>query len=89
MAVHTLEKVIMDAVTAANSGFAPDDELASAITQGGTSVQLADLKFDSLAWMEFCISVELTTGAELTPDHLEGCRTLADVAARIEAWPLP
>ena len=81
-----LHEVILEAVTAAQAGFPPDDALVTAIAKGGAAIQLEDLGFDSLAWMEFCISIELATGAELTPDHLEDCGTLADIAARIESW---
>ena len=86
MSLPFLPDVLMDAVTAARFGFVPEDELAAAIRQGGAGVQLAELGFDSLACMEFCIAIELSTGAELTPDHLETCETLADVVAWIEGW---
>lgn len=75
----------MDAVTAARFGYEPEEALASAIARGGADVPLAELAFDSLACMEFCIAIELGTGAELTPDHLEQCETLADVAAWIKS----
>lgn len=86
MSSTALQTVLVDAITAARFGFEPEQELAVAIVRGGESVRLADLGFDSLAWMEFCISVELNTGAELTPDHLDACETLADVAAWIREW---
>ena len=81
------ENILIAAVTAARAGFAPEEDLAAAILRGGATVRLADLNYDSLAWMEFCISVELNTGVELTPDHLVQCESLADVSALIEALP--
>jgi len=81
------EKMLLEAVTAANNGFAPGRELARAIARGGAGVTLGDLHFDSLAWMEFCISIELNTGAELTPGHLQQFQTLADIATWVEKWP--
>lgn len=84
-----METVLMEAITAARAGFSPEEDLAAAIRQGGATVALADLDYDSLAWMEFCISIELNTGVELTPDHLVQCVSLADVATLIEALPDP
>tara|TARA_R110000822_G_scaffold159476_34_gene299774 strand:+ start:58985 stop:59263 length:279 start_codon:yes stop_codon:yes gene_type:complete len=82
-----LPSVLIEAITAAKANFPPDDPLIAAIQQGGRDIKLTDLNFDSLAWMEFCISVELATGAELTPEHLEHLETLSDVSIWIAAWP--
>ena len=87
MTTQLMESVLIEAITAAKHNFPPDDPLAKAISQGALEIKLSDLNFDSLAWMEFCISIELNTGAELTPDHLEKFETLTDVAAWIESWP--
>jgi acyl carrier protein len=57
--------------------------IKAAILAGGSTLRLADLDFDSLGWMEFCISIELQTGAELTPDILSTLDTMADVAGWI------
>jgi len=40
------------------------------------------LEFDSLAWMEFCISVELQSGQELTPAQIGDMRYFFE----IEEW---
>ena len=39
--------------------------------QGSHELKLDDLEFDSLAWMEFCISVELQSGLDLAPSDIE------------------
>ena len=79
-----LSPVLIEAITAAKANFPPDDPLIAAIQQGGRDIKLTDLNFDSLAWMEFCISVELATGAELTPEHLEHLETLGEPFGSIE-----
>jgi hypothetical protein len=40
------------------------------------------LEFDSLAWMEFCISIELQSGQELTPAKIRDMRYFFEV----EEW---
>ena len=49
---------------------------------GGRNLTLDQLQFDSLAWMEFCISVELATGQELTPTFIDGMKCFFE----IEEW---
>ena len=82
-----LSSVLIEAITAAKANFPPNDSLIEAVQQGGKDIKLTDLNFDSLAWMEFCISVELATGAELTPEQLKHFETLCDVSTWISAWP--
>jgi acyl carrier protein len=76
---------LLAAVTAAQNGIAPTKKVTSAIKAGGSDVRLDDLGFDSLGQMEFCISIELQTGAELTPDLLFDLSTLADVSNWVAA----
>lgn len=80
MAVAEMGPVLLEAVTSAEFGEKPDAERTAALLSGGAGIRLDDLEYDSLSWMEFCISIELETGAELTPDLLEQFDTLADVA---------
>ena len=80
-----LGAILLLAVTAAENGIEPIPVRIAAIRSGGDGIRMADLDYDSLGWMEFCISVELQTGAELTPDLLGQFDTLADVAAWIAA----
>lgn len=55
-------------------------DLSRKLATGALDHPLDGLGFDSLAWMEFCISVELNTGMELTPVMITEMRTLADIA---------
>jgi len=87
MTSQGMELILIEAITAGKHNFPLNDQLASAILQDANEIKLSGLNFDSLAWMEFCISIELNTGVELTPDHLEKFETLADVAAWIKSWP--
>lgn len=80
-----LGAILLLAVTAAENGIEPTPVRIAAIRSGGDGIRMADLDYDSLGWMEFCISVELQTGAELTPDLLGQFDTLADAAAWIAA----
>jgi hypothetical protein len=76
---------LLAAVTAAQNGITPTKMVTAAIKAGGSGVRMDDLGFDSLGQMEFCISIELQTGAELTPDLLFGMDTLADVSDWVAA----
>jgi len=55
-------------------------ELDARLMNGELELPLERLGFDSLAWMEFCISVELNTGRELTPVMVTEMALLSDVA---------
>ena len=46
------------------------------------SIRIDQLHFDSLAWMEFCISIELQSGQALTPEDIENMRYMFE----IEEW---
>lgn len=74
-------EIIAAAVRAARYDRPPDAALASDIARGA-DVPFDTLGFDSLAWMEFCISVELESALELTPSIVAGMGSLAE----IEAW---
>lgn len=73
--------LIAAAVQAARYDAPADDALAREI-ESADDVPFERLGFDSLAWMEFCISVEVNSGLELTPDDVAGMGSLSDV----EAW---
>lgn len=77
-----IRKLLQIAVEAGRLGSPRSEKLAQAILEGDRYLTTNELRFDSLAWMEFCISVELQSGLELTP---------ADIAAmthfyQIEEW---
>jgi hypothetical protein len=77
-----VRSILIAAVEAGRHGAALDPQTIQAITEGKPELPLAQLGFDSLAWMEFCISVELQSGQELEPDDIAGMVYLRDV----EAW---
>jgi hypothetical protein len=64
-------EVLLTAVQAGCHGFPPHADIADAIVSGNRQLEILALNFDSLAWMEFCIAVELHTGQELSPGDLE------------------
>ena len=75
-------EILIAAVQAGGSGFPPEPAIARAIAEGNRELTTNQLKFDSLAWMEFCISVELQSGQELAPEDIEGMRYVFE----IEEW---
>jgi hypothetical protein len=77
-----VRSILIAAVEAGRHGAPLDPQTIDVITQGKPELPLAQLGFDSLAWMEFCISVELQSGQELEPDDIAGMIYLRDV----EAW---
>jgi hypothetical protein len=77
-----LRDILIAAVRAGRHGAPPAPLLAQAIADGNRELTIDQLKFDSLAWMEFCISVELQSGQELTPVDIEGMRYVF----QIEEW---
>lgn len=86
--VVTARKLIHDALLAARYEGPPDEALTKAVSEG-LDLPLERFGFDSLAWMEFCISIEANSGLELTPDCVETMRSSAEVqdwiAARLSA----
>ena len=74
--------ILIAAVEAAKYGHPPAPDVAKAIAAGSRELELEQLDFDSLAWMEFCISVELDSGQELTPDVVGGMTRFFE----IEDW---
>jgi hypothetical protein len=77
-----VRSILIAAVEAGRYGAPLDPHIIQTITQGKPELPLAKLGFDSLAWMEFCISVELQSGQELGPGDIAGMVYLRDV----EAW---
>ena len=77
--VHT---IMITALWAAQNGRQPMQTIEQSILGGDLSFPLERLEFDSIAWMEFCISIELQTRQELLPAHIESMRRIAD----IETW---
>jgi hypothetical protein len=74
--------MLLSAVSAARYGVPPGSGIAEAIIAGDRDMRLEQLRFDSLAWMEFCISVELQSGQELTPEDIANMQYVFE----IEEW---
>jgi hypothetical protein len=77
-----IREILLVAVSAARYGVPSDPAIAEAIAGGDRGLRIDQLKFDSLAWMEFCISIELQSGRELTPVDVEGMQYVF----QIEDW---
>jgi hypothetical protein len=77
-----IRDMLLAAVRAGKNGFPPDPAIAQGIANGNRALMIDELKFDSLAWMEFCISIELQSGQELTTADIEGMQYLFEV----EEW---
>ena len=70
MADHVRDMLLI-ALRAGRHGVTPGAPVAKAVAAGDRELRTDQLGFDSLAWMEFCISVELQSGQELTPEDVE------------------
>ena len=77
-----IREMLIAALTAARYGFPCDLSIIRAVIAGDPKLTIDQLEFDSLAWMEFCICIELRSGLELTPAHIEGMRYFLE----IEDW---
>lgn len=77
-----IRSLLVDAIRAAGAGIQPTPPVERAVLEGDTTMRLDELGFDSLAWMEFCISVELQSGQELMPADIEGMHHFCE----IERW---
>lgn len=77
-----IRNILLVALQAARYGTPPAPSIAESVMAGGRDLTLDQLQFDSLAWMEFCISVELATGQELTPTFIDGMKCFFE----IEEW---
>ena len=80
--MDAVRKILLTAVQAGRHGALVQPAIARAIEQGSLVLKLDQLDFDSLAWMEFCISIELQSGQELTPVDIEQM----EYVAQIEDW---
>lgn len=74
--------ILIAAVRAGRFGSPPTSTVAKAIEEGSQRLKLDDLNFDSLSWMEFCISVELQSGLDLAPSDIEDMQFIF----QIEDW---
>lgn len=70
LACQQIRAILLAALRAAQYGLPPGASITQSVVEGDRELTLDKLEFDSLAWMEFCISVELQSGQELTPAHI-------------------
>ena len=82
MRIRLLRDLLQRACVAARYGSALPSSILGSIDKGDPSLTLDQLGFDSLAWMEFCIFLELETGLELTPTRIHEMSLVRD----IEDW---
>jgi hypothetical protein len=71
--------VVLEALTSSTYGRFDDVAVGERSLDWPLCESVASLGLDSLAVMEFCISVELQSGLELTPDLLDSLGTLEEV----------
>lgn len=81
--------VMLNALEAGYFGEAVPPGVVAAVQSGDANYALDELQFDSLAWMEFCISVELQTGRELSPLTIEDMTLLSELEAWLAEGPKP
>jgi hypothetical protein len=74
--------ILISALRAAANGRQPIGEIEQAIAAGDLTLPLDRLEFDSLAWMEFCISIELQSRQELMPGDIQSMSRISE----IEEW---
>ncbi len=82
MDIASIRMAVFEALTIASPGVFDDDMRRSFLT-GQANIALADLDMDSMAAMEFCIALELSTGTSLLPSQLAELATTDTVERRI------
>ena len=82
LACQQIRAILLTALKDAQHGLPPGTSITQSVVEGDRGLTLDALEFDSLAWMEFCISVELQSGQELTPAQIVDMRYFFE----IEEW---
>jgi hypothetical protein len=77
-----IREMLLVALSDALYGAALEPSLIQAVASGDRALTIDQVEFDSLAWMEFCISVEGRSGQELTPVHIVSMQYFFE----IEEW---
>lgn len=80
--ITSVRRAVCDALQIASPEMF-DDRLRRSFLDDGANIALADLGLDSLARMEFCIALELSTGVTLLPAQLAELATTDAVERRI------
>lgn len=63
-------EIVLEAVDSASIGGIREHPSLPGFRQGAEDILLSGLDVDSLAAMEFCISIELATGLSISPDEI-------------------
>lgn len=71
------------AILAGRHGRPLGARLAERVRDPAGDLRIEELGFDSLAWMEFCIAIELASGVEIHPADISRMRRLSDIATWI------
>lgn len=77
-----VRRALLEALRTAVPGVFDEDQCRSFLA-GELDVALDGLDMDSLARMEFCIAIELSTGVTLLPAQLADLATTQDLERRI------
>lgn len=72
---HDARVIVVEALRSANALVGVDANTVDQFVQSGADLEFSKLEMDSLASMEFCISLELDTGVSLAPDELNAIET--------------
>ncbi|MGH8799993.1 MAG: hypothetical protein ACREX7_07105 [Casimicrobiaceae bacterium] len=83
MDVAATRLAVLEALEIASPGIFDDNTRRRSFLAGGVNIALAELDMDSMAAMEFCIALELSTGVTLLPSQLAGLATTDTVERRI------
>ena len=78
-------RLIVSALTEANVRPVAGDASMQSFLNGAGDIKFKDVEMDSLARMEFCISIEVHSGVSIAPDALGEIESLARLAEMIEA----
>lgn len=84
MSVTNVRKFLVDTVRNANALGIRSHPNLQAFLDGAGDVNFDELEMDSLARMEMCISIEVNTGIEISPDQLDKIKSLAGLAEILE-----
>ncbi len=84
MATQSTRQLIVEALQAANVPGVGNHSRIASFLAGEGEVELAELDFDSLGAMEFCIHIEVHHGLSLLPDRLREIATLGQLAEMME-----
>lgn len=80
-----IRALVVEALEYSNVLALRDKNLAGAFLAGTGEVPLEALEMDSLAEMELCIAIEVSTGVSILPERLRKIGTLDRLVAQIQS----